>query len=52
MYRCRVGVRLTCGVDEDGFIGPVGADLARVCINVSMEGSWAVLLSRCPISAV
>ena len=52
MYRCRVGVRLACGVDEEGFIGPVGADLATLCMNVSMEGSWTVLLSRCPISAV
>ena len=52
VYRCRVGVRLACGVDEEGFIGPVGADLATFCMNVSMEGSWTVLLLRCPISVI
>ena len=52
VYRCRDGVRLACGVDEEGFIGPVGADLAPLCMNVSMDGSWIVPLSRCPISAV
>ena len=52
MYRCRVGVRLACGVDAEGFIGPEGADLATLCMKVSMDGSWTVLLSRCPISGV
>ena len=45
-------MRLACGVDKEGFIGPGGADLATLCMNVSMEGSWTVLLSRCPISVV